>query len=333
MSLLPPPITRDTATERRADAPLPMTRAFNHLIAGAVFERKFRRWPLPANDARSLVNDVIFDRMIDPDWPDLHRAFVDKESAKIEAQRLCPTVRVPETRLVIPIETVASVDHLFQLLEPFIGTDTIAKPTHASGATVFLRHLTSPAELHLLYGLASADYASILREMQYRDLPRKIIVEAMVPTDGDTSPDDYKFHCVHGEPLLCQVDHGRFGRTWNRLFRVPCFAPMHDGDGLFAPSGFAPAAPDRLATMIATARALATPFDFVRVDLYDGSDGVYFGEMTFTPAASLGIAPSSAGDHEESETHRVYSRIMMDALRTAPPPRATAIAREDGLAC
>ncbi len=307
---------------RDVEAPIPMTRAFNHMIAGAVFERKFRRWPLPADDVRSLINDVIFNRMIDPQWTALQRAFVDKETAKHEARRLCPGLHVPETLLVIPIEDVGSADDLFGLLAPFIGTDAIAKPAHASGAATFLRDLAGPADVRLLYDLASADYASILREMQYWNLPKKIIVEAMVPTPTAASPDDYKFHCVHGEPLLCQVDHGRFGRTWNRLFRVPGFAPMHAGDGLHAPHGFALAAPDRRAAMIDAARALSGPFEFVRVDLYDGTDGVYFGELTFTPAASLGIAPSSAGDHEESETHRVYSRIMMDALAASRTERA-----------
>lgn len=303
---------------RVAAAPFPMTRAFNHVIAGAHFARRFRRWPLPAHDPRALINDVIFDRMIDPDWSVLQRAFVDKETAKAEAQRLAPGIAAPTTLAIIPIEAVASVAHLFDLLRPFIGTAAIAKPAHASGAVTFLRDLAGPADLAALYGLATADYASILREMQYRGLPRKIIVEAMIPTPVAGPPDDYKFHCIHGEPLVCQIDHGRFGRSWNRLYRVPDFAPMHDGDGLHAPAGFVMAAPDRLATMVAAARALSAPFAFVRVDLYDGSDAVYFGELTFTPAAALGIAPSAAGDHEESETHRIYSRILMDALAAAP---------------
>lgn len=303
---------------RRAAAPFPMTRAFNHLVAGAHFARRFRRWPLPAHDPRALINDVIFGRMIDPEWPALSRAFVDKELAKVEAQRLAPGIAVPATLAVIPIETVASVEQLFALLEPFAGTDAIAKPAHASGAVTFLRNLSRPADLVALYALATADYASMLREMQYHGLPRKIIVEAMIPTPVAGPPDDYKFHCIHGEPLVCQIDHGRFGRSWNRLFRVPDFAPMDENDGLTAPAGFAMAAPERLAAMIAAARALSAPFAFVRVDLYDGSDAVYFGELTFTPAAALGIAPSAAGDHAVSETHRIYSRILMDALAAAP---------------
>ncbi|GHU68155.1 hypothetical protein FACS189413_04390 [Bacteroidia bacterium] len=39
--------------------------------------------------------------------------------------------------------------------------------------------------------------------------------------------------------------------------------------------------------MIDYARILSKGFDFVRVDLYDTGDKVYFGEMTFTPHGGL----------------------------------------------
>jgi len=292
----------------------PMTRAFNHVVAGPHFRRRFGRWPLSSADPRATINDVIFGRMIDPYWSPLERAFVDKETAKIEAQRLCPALRLPETLGIVPMEAVHSVDALFDRLRPFVGTPSIAKPTHASGGTVFLLDVAAADDLRLLYHLARADYASILREMQYRGLPRKVIVEALVPSIDGASPDDYKFHCVRGEPLVCQVDHGRFGRPWSRLYRVPGFEPMDRDDGLVPPAGHSLPDPARIAAMMAAARALSAPFEFVRVDLYDGSDGVYFGELTFTPAASLGIAPAAAGDHAENPTHRVYSRIVMQAL-------------------
>lgn len=292
----------------------PVTRAFNHLIAGTHFSATFRRWPLSPDDPRSTVNDFIFNRMIDPHWSALQLAFVDKETAKAEARRLAPDLRVPETLAVISMDAVRSCDHLLELLRPFIGTDAIAKPTHASGAALFMRNIRSAADLHFLYQLASVDYASIIREMQYRDLPRKIIVEALVPTSTG-APDDYKFHCVHGEPLVCQVDHNRFGHPWSRLLRVPDFQPMHAADGLVQPQNLCLPDPDRVTQMVAAARALAAPFDFVRVDLYNGTDAVYFGELTFTPGGALGIAPSAHGEQSESATHREYSRIVMAALK------------------
>ncbi len=293
----------------------PMTRAFNHLIAGTSFARKFGRWPLPETDPAASVNDLIFGRMIDPRWSVLHRVLVDKTTAKQEALRLCPALRIPETLLEVPMEHGCSQQELYHHLEPFIGTDTIAKPSHASGGTVFLRDGIAPDDLRKLHELCAIDYAVVMREMQYWQLPRNVIVERLVPTPGGNTPNDFKFHCIHGEPLLCQVDHARFGAAWSRLFRVPGFEPMDAGDGLAPPDGYGLPDLDRLAELTAAARALAAPFDYVRVDLYDGLDGIYFGEMTFTAAASLGIAPSAAGCYRETPTHREYSRTLMNAFQ------------------
>ncbi len=295
----------------------PMTRAFNHLIAGTHFQKRFHRWPLPPHDPAATINDFIFTRMIDPLWSTFERAWVDKETAKVEVSKSLPTLRVPETRLVIQMETVRSVDELYAMLRPFLGTDSIAKPTHASGGATLMRNVVSAEDLGLLKNLGSIDYAFIMREMQYLELPKKIIVESLVPANL-SPPDDYKFHCVNGEPLVCQVDHNRLGAAWSRLFRVPDFHPLDEADGLTQPEGYKLPTLERLASMTAAARILAAPFKFVRVDLYNGRDDVYFGELTFTPAASLGIAPSSRGDHAENATHGVYSRTIMSAIMSEP---------------
>ncbi|WP_374297164.1 ATP-grasp fold amidoligase family protein [Sphingomonas sp.] len=302
-----------------------MTRPFNHLIAGPHFARRFGRWPLCPSNPAATINDLIFARMIEPDWPALHRRFVAKDTAKIEAQRLVPALRVPETLAVIPVAELPSPQHLWERLTPFVGTDAIAKPGHASGAATFLRPARSADDVEALHALATRDYATILREMQYWRLPKTIIVETMVPVRTSGPPDDYKFHCVHGEPLLAQVDHGRFGAPWSRLLRLPDFAPMHADDGLVTPASYTLPTPERIAAMIAAARALSAPFDFVRVDLYDGADGIYFGELTFTPAAALGIAPAGQGVHRVNPTHRLYSDTLMRALNTHPARNAQAL--------
>lgn len=293
----------------------PVTRPFNHLIAGTHFHEKFKRWPLPPEHPAATINDYIFARMIGASWSALERAFVDKATAKDEAVRLCPTIRVPETLLVIPMDDVRSADQLYRILRPFIGSETIAKPTHASGGATFLRDVAAAADLATLFELSSIDYISIMREMQYWETPKRVIVETVVPASTSAAPDDYKFHCVRGEPLVCQVDHNRFGSAWSRLFRIPDFAPLDESDGLVSPATYRLPAPDRIAAMVEAARALSAPFEFVRVDLYDGQNGIYFGELTFTPAASLGIAPSAKGDHVENATHRIYSGLVMQALR------------------
>ena len=45
--------------------------------------------------------------------------------------------------------------------------------------------------------------------------------------------------------------------------------------------------PAHIATMIEYAEAMGKGFDFIRVDLYDTPDKIYFGELTPTPGAGM----------------------------------------------
>lgn len=118
--LVPEAGTLNGRPERhRRDAPV--TRDSNRLIAGEHFNARFGRWPVDSDDPAATVNDLIFNRMIDPSWSAYERAFVDKETAKTEALALCPTLRVPQTLLVVSTDEAASVDGLFERLKPLVG--------------------------------------------------------------------------------------------------------------------------------------------------------------------------------------------------------------------
>lgn len=310
----------DTRAPDDGGCPALADRSDNHVAAGAHFARRFGRWPVPVHDPNALINDYIFDRMIDPVWTTMERAVVDKATAKAEALKLSPNIRVPDTLAIISIDDLPSSEALFAALSPFIGRPAIAKPTHASGGVVYLEHLSSPQQLDGLFTLASIDYSTVLREMQYHGLKRQIIVETLVPTLAGQSPDDYKFHCVDGEAILCQIDHSRFDKPWSRLLKLPDLAPFDEADGLAWPMTYRQPTSERTASMIEIARSLSRPFRFVRVDLYDSPDGIYFGEWTFSPAAALGIAPSAAGDHAVNPTHLAYSEAMMSAIKLVKIP-------------
>lgn len=297
----------------------PLDREANYAAVAPMFVEKFGRGPLLPHDRSASINDLIFMRMIDPEWSPTERALIDKSTAKAAAAMLCPGLRSPETLATIAMDTVQSPAELRRLLSPFADMDAVAKPAQASGGAVFVRNGMTDRELCDLYDLATSDYALVMREMQYAGLPQSVIVEERVPTTGMEPPDDFKFHCIYGKPLLCQIDHGRFGEQWSRVLRVPDFGPLYADDGLVAPPGLVFPKPDRMRAMADAAAALSGPFDYVRVDLYDGVDGIYFGEITFTPAASLGIAPSAAGCHRETATHREYSRTLMQAFHRRVP--------------
>ena len=56
-----------------------------------------------------------------------------------------------------------------------------------------------------------------------------------------------------------------------------------------APLPAFPAKPDNFAAMVEIARKLSSDVPFVRVDLYNISEQIYFSEFTFSPGAGYGV--------------------------------------------
>lgn len=133
-------------------------------------------------------------------------------------------------------------------------------------------------------------------EMHYKKIKPVILAEKyMKPEDGTSDLTDYKFHCFRGKPVLCQVvRERRRGRTidffdmeWNKqdIVRILSNQPIDTTQkALPIPRGWN--------DLIEVAKKLSEGFAYVRVDLYEISGKVYFGEMTFTPGGGFeGFAP------------------------------------------
>ena len=126
-------------------------------------------------------------------------------------------------------------------------------------------------------------------ELQYKDIPRKIIAEEYIE-QMDKDMLDFKIHCFRGEPKIIQVigsrdqarhtaKEGFFDLSWN-----PVDLMYHTYDSYET----LPEKPDNLDEMLRIARELSEEFRYVRVDIYDISGKILFGEMTFTPASGYG---------------------------------------------
>lgn len=133
------------------------------------------------------------------------------------------------------------------------------------------------------------------REWIYRDIKPRIIAEAFLGDMHGKSPPDYKFFCFDGEPRLIQVDTDRFTNHMRGFFtpawkRTPMLMtyPSIDHD---------PPPPKCLAEMLDVSRKLSAGHRFVRVDLYESNQSVYFGEMTFLPGR--GIEPFENDAHNQ----------------------------------
>jgi len=114
-------------------------------------------------------------------------------------------------------------------------------------------------------------------EWQYKKLKSRIMCEEMVDVDAN----DFKLFCFGGKVFMIQVDLTRFSGHKQQFFDLdwnlmPIRYVASAGDEIYP-------RPDNLEELIAIAEKLSAEFEFVRVDLYNVNNKIYFGEMTFTP--------------------------------------------------
>lgn len=128
------------------------------------------------------------------------------------------------------------------------------------------------------------------REWAYENgYPRRIIIEELISDGKSKDLPDYKFYCFNGEPYYCQLITDRrteekiefYDMNWNRM----PFTGLNPQAGTAERPAERPAEFEQLKIM---ASELARDFPFVRVDLYDNGQSVWFGEITFYPASGYG---------------------------------------------
>lgn len=137
----------------------------------------------------------------------------------------------------------------------------------------------------------NSDIYKSFREWPYKDVPKRVIAEKFMAPEKSPSPNDlpdYKFFCFNGKVRFFKVDFGRF---------VEHHANYYDTDGKLLPFGemdYKPDAnqrielPNNLREMISLAERLSINEPFLRVDFYNVSGKIYFGELTFYPASGMG---------------------------------------------
>jgi len=123
-------------------------------------------------------------------------------------------------------------------------------------------------------------------EMQYKDIPPKIIAEAFM-ADSKGELNDYKVLCFNGEPKFIWIDQGRFSNRTENIYdtkwNLQPFLLTYENSKEEVPP------PKNLEKMIEFARLLSKDFALVRVDFYNLDGKIYFGEMTFTSASGVDV--------------------------------------------
>ena len=174
------------------------------------------------------------------------------------------------------------------------------------------------------------------REWPYKHLKPRIIAEKYLTNYSRNFRDckndnkrnqqeltDYKFYCFNGYVDCVMVCYDReSGDTKFYFFDKQWELKRINKRGMEAPESFSLPKPSCLDEMFDIAARLSKGIPFVRVDLYQSDDHIYFGEMTFFPESGfdknylpstdlyfgnlidLSLAYSSRGARE-SEDHRI----------------------------
>ena len=141
------------------------------------------------------------------------------------------------------------------------------------------------------------------REWPYKNVCPRIIAEKYM-NDENGELKDYKFFCFNGDVKCIQVDYDRFvehhrnmyDADWNLLPFTIMYPPKKD---------FVIEKPQNFDKMIEIAKSLSKEFPHVRVDLYNISGNIYFGELTFYHASGMKKFTPESWDYQFGEWLRL----------------------------
>nr|WP_239113564.1 ATP-grasp fold amidoligase family protein [Shimia biformata] len=130
-------------------------------------------------------------------------------------------------------------------------------------------------------------------EWWYSLIGKQVFLETDMTPTGGSALTDWKFFTGRGRVLAVQVDLDRSTQHRQLMFdRNFNFLP-HE---MFFPTGAPIDPPDMFETMRSVAEAIAQPFEFARVDLYETDNRLYLGEITLAPMGGVRLPRSAQLD-------------------------------------
>jgi TupA-like ATPgrasp len=241
------------------------------------FRRKFGRYPnlLPRTFSEKALARKLFDRRARlSNWADKY-AVRDYVESKLGPAVLPAVYHVTVDPSDIPFGRLPG--------------KYVVKPTHGSGWVYLVRDAAKVNKEELIarcrYWLG-LNYYDLSKEWAYKDVPPRIMVQEFLEMPGGAPPADFKLFVFGGKVRVIEVDVDRHSGHKRNLYdpnwtRMDC-EYVYEGATVEIPK------PRRLQTMIDYAETLSSGIDFVRVDLYEVGDRVYFGELTNIPESGLG---------------------------------------------
>jgi hypothetical protein len=167
----------------------------------------------------------------------------------------------------------------------------VVKPNHGSGWIVLVpdkARVNRPELVETCRGWLRQNYYYYFHERHYKSIVPCIMVEEYIDDGTGLPATQYRLHVFGGRVELISVVPG--GSSDIHRYRRPADVTGRWTDVRGSDNNAQDLdPPPHIATMIEYAEALSTGLDYIRVDLYDTPDKVYFGELT--PTTGAGMTP------------------------------------------
>jgi hypothetical protein len=198
----------------------------------------------------------------------LYAPYVDKLDAKPKALELSHN-KIKVAKLIRELKSS------FDISQEDINPNHLLKATHGSGWVLDFAEIKDLTAIKLTLNSWNCIFSKKLN--QYKFIKPRFYIEEKIPciyTGKSGKAQDIKVHCIWGQPyfLLFRKDQklrNYFDIEWNPVM----------------PLEFTCEKPENFDEILDMCKMLSKPFEYVRIDLYMGTDGIYFGEFTFTPNA------------------------------------------------
>ena len=167
----------------------------------------------------------------------------------------------------------------------------VLKCTHDSGGLVICRDKSKfdkvAAEKKINVSLKT-NYFYQGREWPYKNVKPRIIAEKYMEDGSSKDLTDYKFYCFNGIPEYLYVSTGLENHATASISFLTLnwkFAPFGRSD--YKPFTELPPKPTKFDEMLKLAARLSAGYRFLRVDLYQIENQIFFSELTFSPCGGM----------------------------------------------
>lgn len=176
----------------------------------------------------------------------------------------------------------------------------VAKANHNSGTVKIVKDKNKINKNQIIRELNTSlklDYGILSMEKYYSDIPRKIIVEKFLMC----SIKDFRFHVFKNlkeNNIFVQITDSELEES--AMYNALTWKKIDVGNGYKVISGEYEK-PKNYEEMLNIVKKLSEDFDYVRVDLYNVEEKIYFGELTFCDCSGFGKFTDEKWDYKFGE--------------------------------